>query len=66
MQRFQTGSSEPDATAELAYKFWLERCFRDGSPEEDLFRAVCVNTMKVGLLQYKPAPAEALTRNGGK
>jgi hypothetical protein len=27
--------------AALAYEFWLERGFRDGSPEEDLLRALC-------------------------
>jgi hypothetical protein len=25
--------------ADLAFEFWLERAFRDGSPEEDLYRA---------------------------
>jgi hypothetical protein len=38
-----------DQFAALAYKFWLARCFRDGSPEEDLFRAVCANSMKSGV-----------------
>ena len=27
--------------ADLAYEFWLARGFRDGSPEEDLLRALC-------------------------
>jgi hypothetical protein len=54
MQKCQTRSTASDANAELAYKFWLERCFRDGSPEEDLFRAVCVNSMKVDLLDLSP------------
>ena len=27
--------------AALAYEFWLARGFRDGSPEEDLLRALC-------------------------
>jgi hypothetical protein len=40
-----------DANAALAYKFWRARCFHDGSPEEDLFRAVCANSMKVGVRQ---------------
>jgi len=43
-----------DVNAALACKFWLARCFRDGSPEEDLFRAVCVNSMSLELPQ--PAP----------
>ena len=36
----------PNENAALAYKFWLARRFRDGSPEEDLFRAVCANSIK--------------------
>ena len=35
--------AEKDAV--LAYNFWLARCFRDGSPEEDLLRAVCANSI---------------------
>ena len=27
--------------AALAFEFWLAREFRDGSPEEDLYRALC-------------------------
>jgi hypothetical protein len=27
--------------AEFAYELWLARGFRDGSPEEDLLRALC-------------------------
>lgn len=44
----KTGRSESDhfwptgdATAELAYKFWMERDRVIGSPEEDWFRAEC-------------------------
>jgi len=29
--------------ADLAYEFWLARGFRDGSPEEDLLRALCAS-----------------------
>ena len=49
MQRQRTVGS--DANAALAYKFWLARCFQDGSPEEDMFRAVCANSIKVGVRQ---------------
>jgi hypothetical protein len=38
----KTVGSEQNAA--LAYKLWLARCFRRGSPEEDLFRAVCINS----------------------
>jgi hypothetical protein len=41
----------PNADAALAYKFWLARCFQHGSPEEDMFRAVCANSIKVRLSQ---------------
>lgn len=27
--------------ADLAYEFWLARRFQNGSPEEDLLRALC-------------------------
>ena len=40
-----------DTNAALAYKFWLARCFHDGSPEEDLFRAVCAKSMKAAIRQ---------------
>jgi len=40
-----------DANAKVAYKFWLARCFRNGSPEEDLFRAVCANSMKPEVIE---------------
>ena len=53
-QRTQRRSSASDPVAELAYQFWLERCFRDGSPEEDMFRAVCANTTKAGSLNIRP------------
>ena len=44
MPKHQTRTDKSDANSALAYKFWLARCFRDGSPEEDLFRAVCANS----------------------
>ena len=58
----------PDANSELAYKYWLARCFRDGSPEEDMFRAFCANSA-VSLNHPKPhshrprvqAPTKRLT-----
>jgi hypothetical protein len=37
------------SNAALAYKFWLARGFKDGSPEEDMFRAVCANSINVGI-----------------
>jgi len=42
-----------DANAALAFEFWLARCFRDGSPEEDLFRAVCANSVNQRSLKAK-------------
>jgi len=51
-----------DADAALAYEFWLARCFRDGSPEEDLLRAVCANSMNSGTLKpghsRQPTPSQ--------
>jgi hypothetical protein len=49
MSKSQARTTVPDPNAALAYKFWLARGFRDGSPEEDLFRAVCVNSMKLSM-----------------
>jgi hypothetical protein len=43
-----------DANAALAYKFWGARCFRDGSPEEDLLRAVCANSINSKSTISKP------------
>jgi hypothetical protein len=51
VQKHPTRTAASDANSALAYKFWLARCFRDGSPEEDLFRAICVNSMKSGVRQ---------------
>ena len=47
----QTKTVALDTNAALAYKFWLARCFHDGSREEDLFRAVCANSMKAAIRQ---------------
>ena len=49
MPKRQTRNQEADANATLAYKFWRARCFRDGSPEEDPFRAVCANSTKTSV-----------------
>ena len=49
MPKQQTRTDASESHAALAYNFWLARCFRDGSPEEDLFRAVCANSMKSGV-----------------
>jgi hypothetical protein len=47
MTKRQTTNKVADANATLAYKFWKARCFCEGSPEEELFRAVCANSMKL-------------------
>ena len=61
MPKQQTRTDASDANAALAYKFWLARCFRDGSPEEDLFRAVCANSTKFSVKprsrSRQPSPA---------
>jgi CheY-like chemotaxis protein len=44
MLKSQITKFSPERNATLAYKLWLARCFRNGSPEEDLFRAVCMNS----------------------
>lgn len=47
-------SNDPsDANSALAYQFWLARCFRDGSPEEDLLRAVCANSINANSVNSK-------------
>jgi len=55
-----------DANAALAYKFWLARCFRDGSPEEDLLRAVCANPMNAGGRKPKPRLRHSSPSRNGK
>jgi replication-associated recombination protein RarA len=62
MAKQNTRTVGSDANAALAYKFWLARCFHDGSPEEDLFRAVCANSMKIGVRQ----PPSRRTASQGK
>jgi len=55
MPKSQTKTVESDANSALAFNFWQARCFQDGSPEEDLFRAVCANSMKGGVkLKSRP------------
>jgi hypothetical protein len=44
MTTHRTKTVGSDADSALAYKFWVARCFQNGSPEEDLFRAVCSNS----------------------
>jgi hypothetical protein len=50
-QQQQQEIAGSNANATLAFKFWLARAFHDGSPEEDMFRAVCANSIKVGARQ---------------
>jgi hypothetical protein len=56
MQQQQQKTVESDANAVLAFKFWLARGFHDGSPEEDMFRAVCANSIEVGVRQPPSKP----------
>jgi hypothetical protein len=42
-----------DANSALAFQLWLARSFRDGSPEEDLFRAMCANSMKLSVIKRR-------------
>ena len=53
MRMSQAKTAEAEQNSALAYKLWLARCFRNGSPEEDLFRAVCINTT-IGLTKRRP------------
>jgi len=64
MRQHQTKASTPDANATLAYKFWKARCFRDGSPEEDLLRAVCANSMEIGVTKPNPRSRRPLLNHG--
>ena len=63
MPKQQTTTDTSDANAALAYNFWLARCFRDGSPEEDLFRAVCANSSKFGV-KVTSHSGQPASRNG--
>ena len=65
MQKHQTKADASDANASLAYNFWLSRCFRDGSPEEDLFRAVCANSTKFGVKSRSPSRQPSPKHTGG-
>jgi hypothetical protein len=53
-----------DVNAELAYKYWRARCFREGSPEEDLFRAICANSSNS--TPVKPRSASPRRSSGAK
>jgi hypothetical protein len=53
-----TATGDAQSNSELAFKFWLQRRFHEGSPEEDLLRAVCANT--INLVTVRPAlPSQA-------
>jgi hypothetical protein len=59
-------AADADGNAALAYSFWLARSFRDGSPEEDLFKAVCVNSNKLEALRAKAQlPRRTSRKQGG-
>jgi hypothetical protein len=64
MATSQTRTAESDANSALAFKFWLARCFRDGSPEEDLFRAVCANSMKSDMTKNRSVCKQAPSKCG--
>lgn len=49
MLKPQPANNASEADATLAFKLWRARFFRDGSPEEDLFRAVCSNSATVSV-----------------
>lgn len=53
MLKRSTTTPAADDNAALAYKFWLSRCFCNGSPEEDLLRAVCANSMNSGVIKLR-------------
>jgi hypothetical protein len=63
MPNHPTRTVASDAISALAYKFWLARCFRDGSPEEDMFRAVCANSMKSGMTKPGSRYKQPLSNN---
>ena len=65
MPKSQTKTVESDAKAALAFEFWLARGFHDGSPEEDMFRAMCANSMKVGARQPPWKRTETKTKAMG-
>jgi hypothetical protein len=50
--------------ADLAYDFWLARCFKNGSPEQDFLRAVLEVTF--GGPGYHTAPQPFLVRRQEK
>ena len=50
-QRQQQKIAGSTDNATLAFELWLARGFQDGSPEEDMFRAICANSVKVSARQ---------------
>ena len=62
MPTHRTKTAGADENSALAYKFWLARCFRGGSPQEDLFRAVCANSISCGAspVAFKASPRKRL------
>jgi hypothetical protein len=66
-------SDEQQEIADLAFEFWLARCFReDGLPEQSLWRAFFEVKLREGypasrarlLLVPKPHPSQRSTRQG--
>ena len=50
-----SATQEGREIADLAYQYWLARCFRDGSPEEDWLAAVREVRAKGVMPMPKPA-----------
>ena len=62
MPKGQTKTTGGNREVALAYKFWLARCFQNGSPEEDLFRAVCANSTNGGVTKLKSRSRRPVTK----
>ena len=60
MLKHPTTTDESKTASALAYKFWVARCVRDGSPEEDLFGVVYANSMKSGATKRGRIPTSRL------
>ncbi|HEY2016916.1 MAG TPA: hypothetical protein VGH38_25605 [Bryobacteraceae bacterium] len=58
--------SFPQQVADVAFDFWLERCFRNGSPEEDLLKAVLALTFRAGYGDMSPKLYLVPKRASGK
>lgn len=41
-------SAVSEEIADLAFRYWLARCFRNGSPEQDFLQAVLAITVHSG------------------